>query len=58
MKVKKTSRFTVEESSWNYDLSRSITGLLSLIPEKDETIDVPKLLFDCLKQNVGWIGSD
>ena len=48
----KTDRFTVDESSWNYDISSSISTLLEMIPENDKEIDVPNVLYKGLSANV------
>lgn len=48
----KTDRFTIDESSWNYDISSSISTLLEMIPENDKEIDIPDVLYKGLSANV------
>lgn len=52
MKGLKTNRFDIDESSWNCDLSESVVALLEMIPEEDASIDVPKVLYDSLRETV------
>ena len=52
MKGLKTNRFDIDESSWNCGLSESVVALLEMIPEEDASIDVPKVLYDGLRETV------
>ncbi|KAK8827034.1 hypothetical protein WA577_007535, partial [Blastocystis sp. JDR] len=53
MRGLKTSRFDIEESSWNCDLSETVCKLLEAIPEEDASIDVPEVLYECLIETFG-----
>ncbi len=55
MKGLKTNRFDIDESSWNCDLSESVVALLEMIPEEDASIDVPKVLYDGLRETVRFV---
>lgn len=55
MRGLKTSRFDIEESSWNCDLSETVCKLLEAIPEEDASIDVPEVLYECLTETVSLL---
>ena len=52
MKGTVSDRFEIEESSWSWELSSAIVDFLKMIPAEDDTIDIEKILFDCLSDRV------
>ena len=52
MKGTVTDRFEIEESSWSWELSSAIVDFLKMIPAEDDTIDIEKIIFDCLSDRV------
>ena len=52
MKRTVTDRFEIEESSWSWELSCARVDFLKMIPAEDDTIDIEKIIFDCLSDRV------
>lgn len=58
MKGTVTDRFEIEESSWSWELSSAIVDFLKMIPAEDDTIDIEKIIFDCLSDRVRSVCSN